>query len=89
MDNSRTESRVYEAQLELSGNQPDQMILISAVDASADDIRGGRRVRYLLQATPDLREQLFMGKWVVVYFRGQIVGNEVVMEEFVRMEDWK
>jgi hypothetical protein len=30
-----------------------------------------------------------MGKWVVVYFRGRIVGNEVVMEEFVRREDWK
>jgi hypothetical protein len=89
MDNDRTASRVYEAQLELSSNQPDQMILISAVDATADDVRGGRRVRYLLRATPELREQLFMGKWVVVYFRGRIVGNEVVMDEFVRREDWK
>lgn len=89
MENSKIKSRIYQASLEQTDNLSDQMILITAVDPTPDDYRDGRRVRYLLRATPELRESLFLGKWAVVYFRGQVEGKEFVMEEFVRQEEWK
>lgn len=47
-----------------------------------------RTILYL-PATKQLRQDLFQGRWIVVYFRGKVLpGGLYHVDEWVRQEDW-
>jgi glucan-binding YG repeat protein len=74
--------KVFKAQWPLSTNAegPPQVLIYEA------DKRDGKW--YYLDATPDVRAQLFSDKYVRVYFRGSIEGKTVNVDEFVRRGEW-
>lgn len=68
----------FKAQWPLGGNT-EPSILIYNDDRSAE---------YLMPATPEAHEKMFMGKFVRIFFLGYIKNGEMVIEKFIRRNQW-
>jgi hypothetical protein len=75
---------IYKAQWPLAGLKE---VCIYAV--GDDEKQPMERPTYFLPATPNLRESLFQGRFIKVYFRGKMQpGLAPLVEEFVRQDEW-
>lgn len=71
---------IYKAQWPLANTDGNQQVLIYPDEA--------RQPWIYMAATPEVRERLFCGKFVKVYFLGRIIGNAMDIDKFVREEEW-
>ena len=70
---------VYKAQWPLNGDE----VLVYEADVPFED-----RKMILLPATSKLRKTMFRRKYIRVFFEGHIEDNTMVVDKFVRREEW-
>lgn len=75
---------IYKAQWPLSGLRE---VFIYPVDDEGKP--AFERRSYYLPCSSTLREKLFHGRYIKVYFKGQMLpGMSPVIDEFVRQDEW-
>jgi glucan-binding YG repeat protein len=72
--------KVYKAQWPLAATGKVQVLIYEADKRDA--------TWYYLDATAEIREQLFADKYVRVFFRGSVEGKTVNVNKFVRRSEW-
>lgn len=73
-------STLYKAQWPMSTTEEIPMVLIYPAKR--------RQPWTYMPATAELREQLFAGKYIRVYFFGRITGDTLQVDKFVRRGEW-
>lgn len=75
---------IYKAQWPLAGRQ--EVCIYAVGDEGKQPLE---RPTYFLPCSPTLREKLFLGRYIKVYFKGKMLpGMSPVIEEFVRQDEW-